>query len=149
MQALGVIYTDEYWVTPKPSIVSTVRIVIILYRDAIMNGSTKLSQSTVTNFVSLAVFFLMLSTIACVVGDGGSNSRIVSISQSDSIEAKDGHVAVDNTITYNCDKHINLILFKTICVTPSGEVFVDDRGSVFIHNNFNTLNTMELKTIKQ
>jgi len=96
-----------------------------------MYGSTNFRQGTLTKFVSLAVFFLMISTIACVVGGGGSESTdCVNISV-DSIEAKDGFVAVDNTITYNCDRSIKYIVFETKCLSTSGEVLGTNQGSIF------------------
>jgi len=96
-----------------------------------MNGSVKLSQRTMTNFVSLAVFFVMLSTIACVVGGGSSESTdCVNISV-DSFEPKYGFVAVDITVTYNCDRSIKYIAFETKCLSTSGEVLGTDQASIF------------------
>ncbi len=98
-----------------------------------MNGSIKRSQSSVTNFVSLAVFFLMLSTIACVVGGGGSESTdCVNISV-DSFEGRDGFVGVDNTITYNCDRSIRSLTFETKCLSASGVVIGTEHSSIFQH----------------
>jgi hypothetical protein len=100
-----------------------------------MNGSIKFCQSTATNFVSFAVFFLMLSTIACVVGGGGSESTdCVNISV-DSFEVKDGFVAVDNTITYKCDRSVKYIVFETKCLSTSGEVLGIDQASIFYNES--------------
>ncbi len=90
-----------------------------------------------TKCVILAVLILILPTIACVVGGGGSESTDCVSILVDSIKVRDNYVMVDNTITYDCDNPIKYILYKTMCVSPSGEVFSSDRGSVFIHYNLN------------
>ena len=96
-----------------------------------MNGSVKLRQATLTRFVVLAVFSLMLSTIACVVGGVSSESTdCVNISV-DSFEPKYGFVAVVNTITYNCDRSIKYIVYETKCLSTSGELLATDQASIF------------------
>jgi hypothetical protein len=100
-----------------------------------MNNSTNPRRRfSVIKIITVAILFLMLATVACLVGGGGPADADCTNVSVNSIKDKDGFVEVSEIITFNCEKDIKYIVFQTTCYSPSGEVLDTKQDSDFIYN---------------